>query len=150
VVKSFWREARNSYNAARYISAFVNAFFILEGLYANGKFSKKDICREFLACQPFVQAVSRLFSVIQQECPEHLDKLSNLLEQRGKELDIENFSALLIETRAELSHLIFRDLHKRERLFEESYWSVSFLCLRLATLLIEHESDLLVQNNTAS
>jgi hypothetical protein len=29
VVKSFWREARNSYNAARYISAFVNAFFIL-------------------------------------------------------------------------------------------------------------------------
>jgi hypothetical protein len=28
VVKSFWREARNAYNASRYISAFVNSFFI--------------------------------------------------------------------------------------------------------------------------
>lgn len=150
VVKSFWREAKNSYNASRYISAFVNAFFILEGLYANGKFSKKDMCREFLAYPPFVEAISRLFSMIREECPEHLHKVANVLEQRGNELGIQDFTALLIETRAELSHFIFRDLHKRDRLFEESYWSMSFLCLRLTTLLIEYESDMLVQNNAAS
>ena len=145
VVKSFWREARNSYNASRYISAFVNSFFILEGLYANGKFGKKEICRQFLACPPFVDSITRLFAMVQQECPAHLDNLSKVRERGGKTLDVEEFTTLLVETRADLSHFIFRDLSKRARLFEESYWSISFLCLRLATILIEHESDLLFQ-----
>jgi hypothetical protein len=145
VVKSFWREARNSYNASRYISAFVNSFFILEGLYANGKFGKKDICRQFLACPPFVDSITRLFAMVQQECPEHLHKLSKVPEQSGKTLDVKEFTELLVDTRAELSHLVSRDLRKRARLSEESYWSISFLCLKLATILIEHESDLLVQ-----
>jgi len=148
VVKSFWREARNAYNASRYISAFVNAFFILEGLYANGKFSKKDICREFLDYPPFVTSIARVFAMVQQECPEHLDKLSKVLEQRGKTLDVTEFTTLLVDTRAELSHFIARDIRKRERLFEESYWSISFVCLRLATILIEHESDLLIPDTT--
>lgn len=148
VVKSFWREARNAYNASRYISAFVNSFFILEGLYANGKFSKKDICREFLDYAPFVNSITRVFAMVQEECPEHLDKLSKALEQRGKTLDVTEFTTLLVETRAELSHFIARDVRKRERLFEESYWSISFVCLRLATVLIEHESDLLFPSDT--
>jgi hypothetical protein len=145
VVKSFWREARNSYNASRYISAFVNSFFILEGLYANGKFGKKEICRQFLACPPFVDSITRLFAMVQQECPEHLHKLSKGLEQSGKTLDVKEFAELLVATRADLSHFVSRDLRKRARLSEESYWSISFLCLKLATILIEHQSDLLVQ-----
>jgi len=40
---------------------------------------------------------------------------------------------------------ISRDLRKQTRLLEEQYWSISFLCLSLATFLIEHESDLLAQ-----
>jgi hypothetical protein len=103
------------------------------------------MCHEFLAYPPFVEAINRLFSMIREECPEHLDKVANVLEQRGNALGVQDFTALLIETRAELSHFIFRDLHKRDRLLEESYWSMSFLCLRLATLLIEYESDVLLQ-----
>ena len=72
VVKSFWREARNSYNASRYISAFVNSFFILEGLYANGEFVKNEICRQFLASAAFADSITRVFAMVQQECPEHL------------------------------------------------------------------------------
>jgi hypothetical protein len=146
VAKSFWREAKNSYGAFHYISAFVNSFFILEGLYANGKFNKREICRQFLGCPQFVHSTRRLFAMVQQECPEHLHKLSRVLEQRGRTLDVKEFTELLVETRAELTHFISRDLRKRARLFEEGYWSISFLCLRLATILIEHENELLCQN----
>ena len=40
-IESFWREGQNELYAGRYINAFYNFFFVLEGLYGHGKYNDK-------------------------------------------------------------------------------------------------------------
>jgi len=45
--KAFWREGMTYYRNFQYIQAFYNYYFVIEGFYANGKTSEKEVIKEF-------------------------------------------------------------------------------------------------------
>lgn len=47
IVQSFWREGLNDVVAGKFINAFFNYYFILEGLYADGKTKNRAIEEKF-------------------------------------------------------------------------------------------------------
>ena len=48
-IESFWREGENEMFAGRFINAFYNFYFVLEGLYGNRKWRNDDLEAEFNA-----------------------------------------------------------------------------------------------------
>ena len=47
VVKSFWLQGRNDFEECRYVQAFHSFYFVVEWLYANGKFKEQAVLSEF-------------------------------------------------------------------------------------------------------
>jgi hypothetical protein len=46
-IMAFWREGKNEYQEKRYLQAFYNYYFVIEGLFANGQFTKRGVLKAF-------------------------------------------------------------------------------------------------------
>lgn len=79
---AFFREGRNEYIDQKFINAFFNFYFILEGIFGNGKTKNKDVAREFknsVRLRGFTQKAIDEF--IRPE-PKHLNRLNEMLSRR--------------------------------------------------------------------
>src|SRR5437016_2491023 len=61
---SLYREGQNEYKLSRYINAFYNFYFIIEGLFANGKFKTSDVIREYLESPILMPIVQKFFDKV--------------------------------------------------------------------------------------
>jgi hypothetical protein len=106
VVQAFWREGRNEMEQMRYIPAFINYFYVLEALYANGRFGKREVLLEFEKSDDLrTFAESFLKSPTMKESP-HRENLLQMLEFRQKSRDVPGLLYVLVETRGEVHHYV--------------------------------------------
>lgn len=62
-IMSFFREGDSDLKILRYISAFYSFYFVLEGLYANGKFGNKEVRAEFKKSTVLTEAITHVLTL---------------------------------------------------------------------------------------
>ena len=99
---SFFREGRNDYNECRYINAFFNFYFILEGWYGGGKTKNYLVEESFRKNADFVSVINTTLSKMKIKEPE---KYKFVVTQAGDPPDIDKIIKWLVATRGKLSSL---------------------------------------------
>ncbi len=103
VAQSFWREGSNEFERGNFINAFYNFYFVLEGLYANGKWRTGQVLAEFKNNTELCESVN-LF--LKESHPEmHIRQVAAMLITKHKKPDVEGFLFLVVHTRGELHHV---------------------------------------------
>lgn len=95
---AFFREGVNDFKTFRYINSFFNFYFVLEGLYGNGKTKNKDVAREFADSIEFNNIIISEIERLKQE-PEHWTKLNEMCRVRSKKINAKGIIHLLVLTR---------------------------------------------------
>lgn len=104
VAMSFFREGINDKNAFKYINAFFNFYFILEGLYGKGKTKNYQIEQEFKNSEEFKQLVDWALDESRRNKPADYKKIGEMLSRMNKQIGIKSFIELIVKTRGELHH----------------------------------------------
>ncbi len=108
VPMAFYREAKAEYSAARYISAFFNSYFIIEGLFGNRQWRERDVCRELVNSPVFSGFVKELLDeVATNDDPlQGMTKaqLEEELKARDQPYTVEGLVRLIVKKRGELHH----------------------------------------------
>jgi hypothetical protein len=60
---SFFREGDGDMRIFRYISAFDSFYFVIEGLYANGRFGNKEVRAEFKTSKTLTDAITHVLTL---------------------------------------------------------------------------------------
>jgi hypothetical protein len=101
---SFLREGANELNTFKHINAFFNFYFVLEGLYGNGKTKNRDIENQFKNSQDITNYLPELLRSLTQRKPEYYNKLVEMLHRRNKQIGVRSVIELIVATRGELHH----------------------------------------------
>lgn len=130
---SFWRDGNADLRSFRFINAFSNFYFVLEGWYANGKTQNDQVRKQFTRS-------GQLKQIIGQILPEHLDngrspsQLLQALERKKLNPDIGGVIDFLIDTRGEVHHFSERSTRLQGTpLNHDDYEEVAFLTGHIAT-----------------
>jgi hypothetical protein len=111
---AFWREAHKDFTQHRYINAFYNFYFILEGLYGGGQWRNQEVAKEFKNSEltKYIDyflntAMARAGDKFLQPRLEEMINDMNLSNAARKgyvkqALDIDGIIALIINTRGSL------------------------------------------------
>jgi hypothetical protein len=130
VVASFWREGENNWIAGKFINAFFNYYFVLEGLYANRK-TKNTLVEEEMLKSPGLLA--QIENVNKGNHPiQHLDQLAKMMNV-SETPTAEQLVNLLVSTRGRLHH--FQNNPNREQgspLVHDKYEGIAYLARQLA------------------
>lgn len=136
IPKAFWREGNNDFKAFRYINSFFNFYFVLEGLYGNGKTKNSAVEKEFLNSEEFCDFINWIIENIKKE-PRHLNKIKEILKFRNKKLDVEGLIHLLVSTRGDLHHFTDNPNKKQGTPFDHAeFETIAWVSLGLTTRAI--------------
>lgn len=103
VFQSFYREGKNEYHDLKYINAFYNFYFILEGMYGKGK-PNRDVSREFKKSDRLRDFVQKIIDEHISSSADHRTRLIKMLKQRNMTFGIDAILELLLKTRGDLHH----------------------------------------------
>ena len=101
---AFYREGANDMRNLRYVSAFFNFYFVLEGLYGNGKTKNPAVEAEFKRSKRLVETVQ---AMIDRGLPKSYGEDEGILERlerMKKKCSVDNIIALMVSTRGDLHH----------------------------------------------
>lgn len=101
-VESFWREGENEWVSGRFINAFFNYYFILEGLYGKRKTKNSHIEKEFLASPELKTSIDKFLA--DQHPQRHIEQVASLLKITDRMPTAEDFIRLLVSIRGRLHH----------------------------------------------
>lgn len=101
---SFFREGVNEFKQYRYINAYYNFYFIIEGLYGSGKTKNKDVEREFLKSKEFMQIAEDVKKEFIDNDKEYLNNINSLLIERQQPYSTESIIRLIVKIRGEIHH----------------------------------------------
>jgi hypothetical protein len=130
VVASFWREGENDWIAGKFINAFFNYYFVLEGLYGNRKTSNRHVEAEMLKSAELLALIEK-FNIGQHPI-QHLKQLATTLNITTIPT-AEELVSLLVSTRGVLHH--FQNNPNREQgssLVHDKYEGIAYLARQLA------------------
>ena len=130
VVASFWREGENDWVAGKFINAFFNYYFVLEGLYGNRKTRNKDVEAEMRKSAGLLAQIEKFNSG--QHPVQHLKQLATMLSVSTIPTS-EELVGLLVSTRGMLHH--FQNNPNREQgspLVHDKYEGIAYLARQLA------------------
>jgi hypothetical protein len=82
IAKSFWREARREFESDRYIQAYYNFYFVIEGLYAGGKSSEREIIKAFARSKRLAESTALILESIRSR-PALSTTLTASLKKKG-------------------------------------------------------------------
>lgn len=141
---SFYREGINEYRVGRYINAFFNFYFIIEGLFANGKSGANDVVREYTASEVLMSLVEGIFKVIASNDDESegatRQQLENQLNARAQPLSPEGLVKLLVKKRGELHHFSLGSSRQQGTpLNHGDYKLIAFIVQELAAKSLVHK-----------
>ena len=133
---AFFREGSNNFNSFRYIDAFFSFYYILEGLYGNGKSKNSAIEKEFLKSPEFSKSVKWFIETLKNE-KKHLENINRNLKLRNKILNVEGIIHLLVSTRGDLHHFTNNSKKKQNTPFNHNeFESISWMSLGLGVKAI--------------
>ena len=98
---AFFREGRNEYRSFRYINAFFNFYFYLEGLYGKGKTKNYQVKKAFEESEQFNYALSRTIKSLNNR---HIIKLKEFLKKENCNFNNNGVIKLIVNIRGVLHH----------------------------------------------
>ncbi len=104
VLLSFYREGKNDYFDLKFINAFFNFYFIIEGMFGNQKTRNNDVLKEFKKSARLREFTQRVIDDFIKPAPKHLDKLNEMLARKNMMLEVDALLELIVLTRGELHH----------------------------------------------
>jgi hypothetical protein len=107
-VLAFYREGCNDMDTQRYITAYFSFYFVVEGLYANGK-SNKDVVRQnFLKSEVLTRTVQAAVAAGLPPRPATGDvyTIESLLKRFNRSYDVVGVLDMLILMRGDLHHFL--------------------------------------------
>lgn len=121
VPMSFYREGNVEFDNFRFKNAFNNYFFMLEGLYGDGKSGKTSQIKALLSHQQVHDAVVKAMDSIRKvNAEKHLTKLTDLLHKYNYDDSVEGIVSLLVHTRGILSHFYTKSSQHQGTPFNQS------------------------------
>lgn len=142
VPKAFWREAMNDYFERRYIQAFYNFYFVIEGFYADGKHGKSQVLAAFAKSTEFNEIVERAITLVIRD-RFHFPRLDALYDELGCTLDRVGTQKLIFLLRGRLHHYSPDSPQEQPDPFaQEHFLSPAWLLMYLATAAIEKRDAL--------
>jgi hypothetical protein len=137
VPQAFFREGANEFASMRYINAFYNFYFILEGLYGKGKTRNKDVAKEFKESAEFRGFVDSAIKDLNDKYPPHKVRIERFCREESLSYDTDGIIELLWKVRGNLHHYSTRSSkHQGTPLDNEDFESIAFLALGLAARCI--------------
>ena len=108
VPMSFYREAKMEYATGRYINSFFNSYFIIEGLFGNGKWRKEAVVKELTDSPVFSSFVQTLLDEVRNNAApdEGMTKsqMTQELAKMNQPFTVEGLVKCIVETRGKLHH----------------------------------------------
>jgi hypothetical protein len=102
VALSFWREGSNEFEEGHFINAFYNYYFVLEGLYAKGKFKTDAVLAEFRKNPEFRESLEMFLKDGQPL--NQIAQVTDMLTRRTFSRDVDGILKLIVHTRGDLHH----------------------------------------------
>ena len=136
---SFYREGINEYNTNKFINAFYNFYFFIEGLYSNGKWRSNLVVREYLKSEHIRLSVSEIINTLKNDGEYYKEYIliKRYLEEENLQFDIKGIVTLIVNFRGNLHHFYMKSSKtKGHPLNQEEFRIISFLLLYLCVLLI--------------
>jgi hypothetical protein len=126
---SFYREGNVEFESFRFKNAFINYFFMLEGLYGNGQSGKASQIKALLSHQEVHDAVTKaMVAVRKSNAEKHLENLTALLAHYSYEETVEGIISLLVHTRGVLSHFYVKSSQRQGTpLNQENFYTEAFI-----------------------
>ncbi len=113
IYKSFYREGHNDFTSFRYINAFYNYYFILEGMFSGGETRNTKVEQEFYKSEILTRHVQELIQILEKKHPRHLKNIKKMLDKRNQELSVKGIISLIVKVRGDLHHF-FNNKNKIE------------------------------------
>jgi hypothetical protein len=134
VPKAFWREAHNEFAQQRYIQAFYNFYFVIEGLFGRGRSSEPAMVKQLLGSDDFKSAVSKTLAILKAD-RRHFNDMKQLYDdERHLPVDIEGTTKLLVRLRNRLHHYSTHNPRPQGTPFDQSKWeSLAWFSMGIAT-----------------
>jgi hypothetical protein len=138
---AFHREGINNIRRAEHISAFFGFYFVLEGLYASGKFKTEQVIDCFERSLELVCAIER---VVSQGIPEPMIfgdiGIPEMLKKMNKPQNTKNLIHLLVHTRGALHHYTgIKSRTGASPLTNDRYFSLAQFSMRVSRIALENE-----------
>ncbi len=108
VPMAFFREGKNDYRTGRYINAFQNFFYIIEGLFGNGKYKSEALITELKNSVVFNKFVQELIDHA-NNIPSKAEglpreQLEEILRKYKQDYSVEGVIRYLVNERGRLHH----------------------------------------------
>ncbi len=138
---SFYREGLNDVRQRRNISAFFNFYFVLEGLYGNGKTKNEQVKHCFRQSATLTDAIDSVISAGFQASMDGDEGIREWLKRIAKPCNAEGIIHLIVEARGNLHHYTGTNKSKGSSLMNERFQSLSQLALRIVQAILPVELD---------
>jgi hypothetical protein len=138
---SFYREGLNDVRQRRNISAFFNFYFVLEGLYGNGKTKNDQVKYEFRQNATLTAAIDHVISGGFPASMDGDEGIREWLQRIAKPCNPEGIIHLVVEARGNLHHNTGTNKSRGSPLMNERFLSLSQLALRIVQAVLPVELD---------
>lgn len=146
VPMSFFRETKSEYAIGRYINSFFNSYFIIEGLFGNGKWRKEAIVKELTNSQVFSSFVQGFLDKVARNSDRAegmtKDQLESDLKSANLPYSVDGLVKLIVETRGKLHHFSINSTQAQGTPFNHlDYKQIALIGLVLAGNALTHYLD---------
>jgi len=136
IPKAFWREGINYFKKFQYIQAFYNYYFIIEGLYANGKSGEKEVLKEFAKSSELSEICEKTLNQFKKD-KRHGKKLIEMMNEENCPNDKFGLQRLLFKIRGRLHHYSKKSSKSVSTPFSQrEFETVALICGYVACLAI--------------
>jgi hypothetical protein len=138
---AFYRQGESDMGDMRFISAFFNFFFVLEGSYSNGKTKTRQVEHEFRRSKILRGAIEK---ALQQSLPklwrQDRPDIAAMLKHINKPCDVDGIIHLLVWSRGDLHHFVSHpNILKGSPLTDDYYEALAALAGRICKIAIFDE-----------
>jgi hypothetical protein len=130
---SFHREGINEFNAFRFVPAFYNFYFVLEGLYADGNTKNRLVKRAFAKSRRFGEAFSEAIAMVKTQNPDKYQAIVGEFKSRNIDFTAIGAAELLVSTRGDLHHFTANDKRRQPTPFTyRAFETIAYFAKALA------------------
>jgi hypothetical protein len=131
IIGSFWREGENDWVSGKFINAFFNFYFVLEGIYGHRNTKNGLVKKAFLASEELKTSIQAFLAG--QHPMDSLTQLVKMVNVSNRLPTAEELVGLLVSTRGTLHH--FQNNPNRRQgspLAHDEYRGIAYLARSLA------------------
>jgi hypothetical protein len=133
---AFFREGINEHEQFKYVNAFYNFYFVIEGLYGNGKTKNNAIEIEYNKSEELKKYIIEAMNSLNEK---HKQVIKTMIASMNKssEINIKNIIHMIVKTRGMLHHFSLKSTLQHGHPFVHfRYESISFLLLNICIRIL--------------